>query len=238
MKYLVLISILFLCQPAYSQSDKTTYYKLGVNSSGMFNRTDKGSSYLLNNGLRFNINKKYIDLNSGNSWVYGKQQSSLSNNDYASSVDFNFLRKRIGLYYWGLGNYDKSFSLKITDRLQAGVGVGYTFFSTDQFRLVLSNGILYEYSDLYELSPYETIRNSFRLRLKVVIKRVIVLESTDFIQHSLSSEKDYILKSSNTLAVNLNGSFSVAATAVYNKINITSNENLLCTFGLRFERSF
>lgn len=229
--------------PAFPQYNDSTHQYINYVSTGTINKTNEGSSYVLNNALRFSITKKEYTLNTTNSWVYGKSLSNLSNNDVFSALDGNLYKTFEHFYYWGLASYEKSFSLKMNQRLQGGVGVGYSVFDVEKLRIVLSDGILYERSDLYDTpeegtNRYDVFRNSFRLKFRAVIRDVIILEGSDFLQHALSDRKDYIVKSNTSLSIKLKKGLSVMGSIVYNKLSKTRRENLLVTYGLTYEKYF
>src|SRR3954462_15793171 len=112
----LLIPVLVSSFPGYCQFNDTVHHYVNFGSTGIINRTNTGNSYVLTNGLRFNISRKNIRLNSTNSWIYGAQQKNLTNNDFTSTLDFNLYKAASHFYYWGLANYDKSYSLKINNR--------------------------------------------------------------------------------------------------------------------------
>jgi hypothetical protein len=239
MKYVIFISgILLLHMKGFAQNPDTSVYHLTHSTTGFVNRTTDGNSFLVNNNLRFNISKKRISTNSTNSWVYGSQESGLTNNDFSSTLDFNLLKSVSKFYYWGLASYDKSYSLKIDNRVQMGLGVGYTVVDSKRVYLVLSDGPLYETSKLYDTSQYETVRNSFRIRYRMVIRKNITIDGVNFHQQSFLSAKDYIIKATNTVSVKLNNWLSLTVAVQYNKLNITKKETLLCNFGFTFDRYF
>jgi hypothetical protein len=68
------------------------------------------------------MKKKKTVFNFNNSWLYGRQDSILTNNDYSATLDFNLYQKNLNFYYWGLGNYNTSYSLKLLNQFQAGLG--------------------------------------------------------------------------------------------------------------------
>lgn len=218
-------------------SDSTPYY-VKFNSTGLINNTNATHSYVLNNNFKFSVKEKKFTFNTSNSWVYGKQAEQLTNNDISSSVDVDYLKKVKKIYYWGMGNYDKSFSLQITNRFQTGAGIGYVVSDGPRFNLTISNGILYEQNDLYNLATYSTVRNSFRIKFRLAVKELVVLEGTDFLQHAFRNGNDYILLSNTSLSIKLSRWLRLSSTVTYNRVNINNRENLLCTFGLVFERYF
>jgi hypothetical protein len=240
----IFLLTLWVCSlSASAQFNDSTHHYVNYVSTGTINKTNEGSSYVLNNALRFSISKKEYSLNTTNSWVYGKSLSNLSNNDFFSALDGNLYKTLDHFYYWGLASYEKSFSLKINHRLQAGVGIGYSIVDREVLRLILSDGVLYERGNLYDTpeegaNQYEVLRNSFRLKFRAVIRDVIVLESTDFLQHALSDRKDYIVKSITGLSVKLKKGLSITGAITYNKLSKTKRENLLVTYGLTYERYF
>lgn len=226
-----------------AQFNDTTNYYFNYASTGTINKTNDGNSYVLNNALRFTLYKKNFSINTFNSWIYGKQQHQLANNDFSSTLDFDLFKTDRHIYYWGLVNYEKSYSLKIDHRLQTGLGIGYYVIDRKNFVFQVSDGILYEKNDLENAegltnTGYETYRNSLRLKFRIVYDDIITLENIDFLQHSLTDRKDYIIKSTTTLSVKLVKWLSVTLALNYNKLNVTHRENLLLNYGLTVSRYF
>lgn len=240
-----MISLLFsfvITVSAFSQFNDTTNYFVSYASSGVINKTREQSSFVLTNALKFNINKKNLSLNSGATWNYGQQQGNLTNNDFSSILDFGLFKNQRRLYYWGLAGYDRSFSLKINGRVQSGLGVAYNVTDTTNAWLNISDGILYERSDL-NITPTDrkvdyTFRNSLRIRYRWVIREIIILDGTNFLQNALRDRKDYIIKSNNSLSVKLRKWLSISGSVNYNKLTRTNRENLLITYGLLMEKYF
>lgn len=225
-----------------AQFSDSTHYYIKYASTGSINRTNDGSAYLLNNELAFKVNKKRIELNAGAGYIYGQQNNDLTNNDVSASLHFNLYSESRRFYYWGLTNYDKSHSLKINNRFQGGLGAAYDVIKQPQAVLNLSDGILFENSDLFLEDTirdvYHTFRNSFRVYYKWTIKSIIVLEGTHFLQQSLTEGKDFIIKSNSALSVKLRSWLAITAALGYNKVNRTGRENLLMNYGLTVEKYF
>jgi hypothetical protein len=184
-------------------------------------------------------------MNLSNLWIYGKQNQNRTNNDIASSLDFNIYEKRqpARFYVWGLASYESSFSLKINSRLQTGLGVGYNLINKPNAVLIVSDGILYEQSDLYQTSDgvdndYETFRNSFRIKFRWIIKELVTIDGSDFIQHALDDGDDYIIKSNTNVSIKVLRWLSFTTSLTYNKIALTKRENLLLNYGLTVEKYF
>lgn len=245
MKKGLLISILLysLLPDAYGQFNDTTNYFLKHASTGVINRTNDRKSFVLNNNLRFSVYRKNVSLNSNNSWIYGEQQGAIMNNDFSSTLDFDLYKSQKNIYYWGLLNYEKSFSLKIDNRLQTGLGIGYYVIDREDFVIQVSDGLLYETSELYPqenitTTDYETLRNSFRLKFRFVFGEAVTLEGVNFLQHALSDRKDYIVRSNTNLSVKLYKWISLTIAVAYNKLNETRRENFLLNYGLTLEKYF
>ncbi len=238
-----LVTLMLGAVDCLGQFSDTVNYYINFASTGNINKTNDGTSYLLNNNLRYSISKKSISLNTTNSWMYGKQLGNLTNNDFFSGLDFNLYKTLYNFYYWGLGSYEKSVSLKINHRLQTGAGIGYNLVNRKNALVILSDGILYEKGDLYDgpetgNNEYEIFRNSFRLKFRFIIRGIVVIEGSDFLQHALSDRKDYIIKSNTSLSVKLKKWLSLTSAVVYNKLSATGRENLLVTYGITIERYF
>jgi hypothetical protein len=241
-KCFLLISALLCGHAALAQFSDTTHYHVTFNASGTGNRTRDGSSYLLNNGLRFEMKKKEISLNASNSWVYGESNQALTNNDYSSSVDFNLYKSIPHAYYWGLANYNTSYSLKINSQLLTGLGVAYSIYDRPNAYLNVSDGVLYDLSDINTSDTtrelYHTYRNSLRIQFHFVIRDLITLDSGNFLQNSLTRKGDYILRTSFALGFKISNWLSLNSSLAYNKIARTDSENLLLTYGLKLEKFF
>jgi len=225
-----------------AQFNDSTHYYVSYAATGIINQTNDGSSYVLTNNLKFNVRKKSISLNSTNNWMYGRQNRTLSNNDFVSTLDFNLYKGPKHFFFWGLANYTTSLSLKINDQLQTGAGGAYDVVDRKNMYINISDGVLYEKSDLLvndtTRDVYSTARNSFRLRLRFELQNLIVIESTSFMQNSLSHGSDYIIKNISSISFKLRKWLSLTTALNYNKFNRTQRENLLLNFGLTAEKYF
>lgn len=167
----IVLFMIFISRQSFSQFNDSVQYYIYYSFAGVINKTNDGKSYVLNNVFRFSISKKIITLNTTNSWKYGEQQAKRKpNNDFSSILDVDLYKNTRRLYYWGLANFDKSYSLKLNNRIQAGAGLGYTFLQSSKANLVFSDGIIYERSDLQNTdntsNTYATFRNSARLKFR------------------------------------------------------------------------
>jgi hypothetical protein len=239
-----LLSIAFLLTSMHSSAQFTdsTSYLVQFTSTGSINKTNESKAYLLNNVVRLGIRQKTISLNFNNNWIYGKQNQQLTNNDFSSTLDFNLYRTFPHFFYWGLAYYNTSRSLKINNQLLAGVGIAYSLYDREEAYLNLSNGILFDRSDI-DLEngiqdKYETMRNSFRLSFRFVVFKNIVLSNTSFIQNSFGNKHDYNIKTDAMLTYKLNKWLGFNTAYKFNRISRTNRENSLLSYGLTFERYF
>lgn len=238
---LILFTLAFYS--GFTQFNDSTFYYINFTGTGNINKTNDGKTYLLNNSLRFNVLVNKFELNTTNNYIYGANPTSKTNNDYLSVLDISYLKSKKGLYYWALATYEKSYSLKIDNRLQVGGGLGYGLVHNPLLSISVSNGLLYEASrlrqeDKYGRLSYETLRNSFRLKFKLNIKDKLTIENIDFLQNSLSDQHDYIIKSNTRLAFKMYKWLSLTTTLDYNRLNLTGQENILLSYGLTMEKYF
>jgi hypothetical protein len=227
---------------AQAQFTDSITQHLQFSASGNLNRSNNTTAYLLTNAARYSIRNKRTTLNTGATWLYGQLGSRLTNNDFTTTTDFNLYRDSSKLYYWALANFTSSYSLRIRNQVQAGVGAAYNFVNTSTAWLNLSEGILYEASNLATAEPaknqYQTFRNSLRLAYKLVVKNTVTFQGTNFWQPALGNGEDYTIRASNSIGVKLNTWISLATTLSYNRFNRTGAENLLFTYGLVLEKYF
>ncbi len=226
----------------------TVHYHWSYTGTGNINNTNTVSAYLLSNSVGFSAAKKSGTLNFNNNWVYGSQSGNLTNNDFNSTADVNLYRTLRHFYYWGLVTYTTSLSLQINHLIQSGGGLGYNLLDKKKATVILSDGILYEKGDLYDIlygapggdipqrDRYQVFRNSFRLKYHFVIADKVTLDGVELIQHSLLTIHNYILNLSARGMVRMNKWLNVTAALGYNKFTRTRRENTLVTFGVTIVR--
>jgi hypothetical protein len=238
---LLIISCIAKVLPAQF-SDSVTYYT-GLNATGTYNKTnDGGELYNFNNAAKLSVRKKSVSLNSNTKWVYGQQSNVLTNNDFSSALDFNLYKSLPHFYYWGLANYTSSYSLKQNHQLQGGLGLAYNIIDKTTAYLNLSDGLIYEYSDVILNDStnqiYDTWRNSLRLSFRWDIRNRVFVNGVGYFQHSLNYGDDYIIRSDLSLGIRLKKWLSLTTALSYNKVSKTQRENLLLTYGLLIEKYF
>ena len=243
MRRIILINFLFLITHfASAQFTDSTNQLLHLTGTGMINQSEESNYFILNSVFKYSVRKKSVVLNEVSSIMYGKQEEKLLNNDYSFSLDFNLYKTWPGFYYWGLGTFDKSYSLKLNSRFQVGAGAAYNLWDRKNFFFNLSDGIIYEQSHLDiadgNTQSVETIRNSLRVKLRYTYKEIITLEGTHFFQPSMTIKRDYIIKSTTSLLFRIRSGIFLNASVNYNRLNYTNSENLLLSFGVTMERYF
>lgn len=242
-RYLIYCFVLFLLPLGVrAQLSDSVHNMINISSSGTFNRTADGLTYLLNNGVKYSMRKKSIVLNSTTSWIYGNTPDKLTNNDFNSALDFNLYKTFPHFYYWGLLNFTSSYSLKIKEQLQGGLGAAYRLIDGEQMMLSISDGILYERSNIIQEDQselgYYTFRNSLRLQYRFRYKDLLTFNSAGFYQPSLNYGGDFIITANASLGIKVWKWLSFTTTFTYNNVSRTNRENVLFTYGLVAERFF
>ncbi|WP_276481135.1 DUF481 domain-containing protein [Paraflavitalea pollutisoli] len=243
MKRLLLVALgWMIAWQAAAQFNDSTHYHIKYSTTGIINKTNDARSFVLNNVLGFQVSKERFTLNSTNAWIYGRQGNNLTNNDFTSALNVDYLKNKQKLYYWGLLTFTSSYSLKIDHQFQAGAGLGYNFINTPKAELVVSDGLLYETSKLKLPAgtdfDHQTVRNSLRIKYKWLLTDIIQLDGLHFWQPSLERIDDYILRSTNSLSIKLRKWLSLTTALTYNKLSLTQRENLLVNFGITAEKFF
>ena len=241
-KFLVILICLCFCRILPAQYSDSVHYYTGFSATGSYNRTNTNSNFLLNNTLRLGARKKSIRYNFLNKWLYGEQDKERTNNDFISTLDVNLYKTLPHFYYWGLFNYASSFSLKVNNQLQAGVGIAYNIIDRETMALNLSDGLIYEYSDIIltdsSVDKYSTTRNSLRAQFKWNPGSFFSLNAHCFYQPSLQYGRDYIIRSDAAISLKLKKWLSFSMAFNYNEISRTKKQNMFMSYGLTMERYF
>lgn len=241
MRFLLFLACSLVLQSAFAQYSDSVHHRLQFSSTGNLNRTVDGQSYLFNNAVNFGIRKKKLEFNSSNGWVYGTNIDKLSNNDFNSTLDFNFYQTP-RFYYWGLGAYTTSYSLNINNRVQGGLGVAYEFFDSEDIRLNISEGALFEYGEVQvpdsSIRYYHIVRNSLRLKFMYRMNDRFKVNAAGFWQPSFKDFNDYLLNGDLSISWRLYKWINLSAGAKYEKVTLTNRENVLLTYGIVLERFF
>jgi len=250
--------LLFVLLPALARSQKaaadsvhhtdTVHYHYSYSGTGTLNSTNSLHTFVLNNSLKLSMAKKSATVDLGNSWLYGKQNAVLTNNDYSGSLAFNLYKGIRHSYYWGMANYNTSIPLLINHQLQAGLGIGYNVVDKKAATVILSDGPLYEKGDLYDSlyggpngnvfrrDRYQTVRNSLRVLGHFVIQDRYTLDGTIFLQNSFAYWRDYILRLNGSVAIKLYKWLALTSSLSYSKFTRTRGRNTLISFGLTIQK--
>lgn len=216
-------------------------YHLSFTSSGNFSKTNDQRSFLINNIAKVNRDGRNLFWQGTGGWIYSEQSGVKINNDYTAVLESDILRKRRRLYYWALGTFDKSFSLKINHRFQAGAGLGYTITESQKYLIVVSDGIIYERNELTDpelgYMTYSVWRNSFRFKYRWS-PGTVTLDGSAFLQPALWTWGDTIIKSTTALSVKIKKWFSLTASCTYNRLTLTNRENLILAYGITLQHAY
>lgn len=216
--------------------------------TGSLDNTNSLGSFLVNQLLKLSLVKQSSALNFTNNWVYGKQNSLLTNNDYTSSLDIGIYKTLKHFYYWGMATYTTSVALLIHRQEQAGLGPGYNLIDKKKAALLVSDGVVYEQGDLYDSiyggsngnmyqrDIYHTIRNSFHLLFHWVIQDRYTLDGSGFWQNAFSNWSDYNLRITGGGSIKIQRWLALTAAVAYNRFTRTRSRNTLLTFGAVIQR--
>jgi hypothetical protein len=175
-------------------------------------------------------------------WLYGRHDSELSNNDLLSAIDIDLQASLPHFYYWGLFNFLSSYSLRVNSQLQVGLGVAYNAIDRKNITLNLSEGLIYEYSNIIledsTEEHYNTMRNSFRVKLKFQAGMYLNFGATVFYQPSLEYAGDHIIRSETRLGIKIRKWLSLTTGLTYNEISRNRTRNLLLSYGVILEHYF
>ncbi|GAB3011289.1 hypothetical protein GCM10027051_11960 [Niabella terrae] len=227
---------------AWAQKADTVSASLKLSATGSLNKTNDGTSYLLNNNLSFGARKGRSALNLNAAWLYGGTPEKRTNSDIALSSNVNLYRSGSEFYYWGLLNYTSSYSLNIKSQGQLGIGVAYNLLNKKNIWLNISDGILGERSRIIEtdssIVSYQTIRNSLRIQFQYLLAERLQFRTSNYFQPSFEQISDHILSSDSELSYSIWKGLSMASRFTYNKIGRTGKQNLIFTYGLSYLHQF
>ncbi len=134
-----------------------------------------------------------------------------------------------------------SFSLKINNQTQAGIGIAYSIVDKKNSYISVSDGVLYDVGNLTVDTThysYNTYRNSLRLLFHFNVKDIFLFDANGYLQNSFQQGTDYIIKTNTTLTIKVRKWLGFTTSVSYNRMNITESENLLFTYGLTIDKYF
>ena len=244
--YQILFLFLFIASSnkALAQFTDSTHYHIALSATGSVNRAQAANSYLITNVLSLGMKKKDYSMGLNGNYVYGQSNNALTNRDYNTIFNADLFKYTPfpHSFYWALLNYNTSFSLKINNENQGGLGFAYSLIDTKNSYLNFSDGVVYDQSDLivHDSIPYSyhIYRNSFRLAFHFSIKDIIVLDGSNYLQNSFKQGSDYVIRSNTSITFKLRKWIGLTTALVYNKMNRTDSENFLFTYGLTVDKYF
>jgi len=104
----------------------------------------------------------YFKLSANPSFVYGKQAGLLAERELFSDLRATYRPERT-LYYLTFGSFERSNLRQINRRWTIAGGAGYKLVQSKRAYLSVTNVILQEFTDFYELDDINVVRNSTRL---------------------------------------------------------------------------
>ncbi|PZP49275.1 MAG: hypothetical protein DI598_08285 [Pseudopedobacter saltans] len=239
---LIFIMCLACLGISYGQFSDSVHNQISFTGTGNYSKTNTGTTYLLNNSLAYKLRMKKAELNSVSGWIYGSSGDGLTNNDFTSTMDFNIRKNTHRLYYWGLLNYTTSYSLKIKNQFQSGLGAAYKLWDEKTSWLNISDGFLFETSSIMESDTirvnYSTFRNSLRLLFHYQFNKLVTLDANGMYQPSLEYGGDYLLNAGTKISIQLKSWLNLTSSLTYNKIGRTQKENFILAYGITVNNFF
>lgn len=242
----ILILFAFIVLPTYAEEtepQKTYYHTIKFNAGGNYSSASFDKiSMMYNTALGYSIEKNNLALNANTDWVYELQNKELAKNDFGFGLDFNYYFNDSKRFYaWGLNNYQSAYSLKINHQYQAGAGLAYQIIDLPYFFLRVSDGFLWETSNIIESEEallYDTWRNSFRLQVRSKVADRLNFKFTGFWQPSIIDFNDQLIKINSQLLINIWKQLDLKIEGQYNLVTKTEKENLLISYGFSYQLKF
>jgi len=126
--------------------------------------------------------------------------------------------------------------------VQTGLGIAYNLIEKKYLQLNISDGLIYDYTDLILDDTIrdinQTPRNSFRIQIKAWASDKLTFITTSYLQNSLRTASDVIIKSESTVQVRLKKWIALNMRFTYNKFSRTQKENFFITYGVILEQHF
>ncbi|GAA4365748.1 hypothetical protein GCM10023185_36320 [Hymenobacter saemangeumensis] len=199
--------------PALAQKPDTTIiqYKgqlTGQYTAGGVNRTLISTSHAVTL-----LRGKHFGAPLTASFIFGKQDGLLKERELLANTTPYYWKGRFRFY--GLGGYERSNLRGILNRVQAGAGPGWAFYTDSLGREVaLSNLLIREATYFQNGSERVVTRNSVRLKVAYSY-RVFSLNSVSFYQPNLELASDYRATQQTTLALRFTPRFAITGTYNY-----------------------
>jgi hypothetical protein len=230
------LAITILCFSSFAQFNDSTRYYLGYSLTGSYNKNHLNTSFVLSNSLQFKHKAEDLLYNLNLRHVLGKQQYRTVNNDFTGLFDVNRFLFFPGFYTWGLASYSSLFSVNVDHQVQIGAGIAYNLVNKKRFKLNLSDGIIYDFSQIRVSDSipltYGTYRNSVRLQVKLFVKEFFTLQSAVYVQHSLKTSHDMIIRGEGELILHLSDVIKGNMKVQYNQFSLTEQKSLFITWGI------
>lgn len=228
---------------AAQPNDSAKFHSLKANLGGTINRTAEGFAYLLQHNASYQYREARNAVNVRGQHIFGQSLGQVTNRDYNFGFDYNrFLNENRRWYVWFLGAYNSSYSLRVLSQWQAGAGIALNVIDRSDMWLNVSNGIIYEYSEIVDASEaiinYNTPRNSLRINFGGKFQDRIEYKTLHFWQPSLRHANDFIFTSNSSISYQIWNGLRFQLSFIYNKVSKTAKENMVFTYGIAWSSNF
>ena len=125
---------------------------------------------------------------------YFKEGKNTSINEGSLSINYDQkLKEKYYIWYFNKNSYDKIKNIEFETLM--GGGLKYLIINSQDILFDISNGLLYNKTAYRNFKDKEQIRNSLRIKLKLIKEKLYEASFITFYQPDVSSFKDYIINS-------------------------------------------
>ena len=209
----------------------------GIFTAGNVNR----SLFQFSTNFDCNLHKK-IKISTSPSFIYGTQNSVLTEREYFADLRASFFTKH-QLYYLAFGTFEKSNLRQINYRWIVAAGLGFKIIENKNVYIGITNVLLYENTDFISdaLRDRNLWRNSTRISGEYHFdKDKMLLKHTIFLQPSIT-EDNFRWNGSISLAYKISKSISLRTTLEnsYESLVVVGkkNDDVRFTIGFVYEKS-
>lgn len=205
---LLLIPIIFLASPAYSQDTVVTSYKFDL--TGILNSVNGVNRTVVNTSASNSVKWKKFESTVGTDYQLLSDNGVNSVNDFTMRIQPRIVDAHYSIFTFGqLSSLE---SKKITQRFEGGLGGGRTILKTKYLESTLSYAVLFYSNNFQDLTHRDGLRHSPRFQLWGKSDEYKISYFFEiFYQPSTSDINDYILRSKSSIGFDLNKKFTLNA---------------------------
>lgn len=217
----------------------TRIFRYRFTADGTFTAGNVNRSLLqLTSAVDYQLSN-YFKLSSNPSFVYGRQSGILAEREWFGDLRTTY-RYEKRLYYLAFGSYERSNLRQINHRWTAAAGAGYKLLNQKRAYISITDVVMQEYTDFFELDDINIFRNSARLYGEYTFgKDRFTVTHTAFYQPAIG-QYNVRWNASLSVQVKLTSATSLRSTVAnaYESLVVPGRQNndLRFTIGLVYEK--